>query len=162
MRARSLGFAAAGLVAVSCFLPDVEFDPNAGNGAGGKGSAGVGGTGGSAGKGAGGTGGSGGTGAEGGEGGTDLGTQIEVACTGYCSTYFEACDGAPGNTYDDENDCLVTCATAGWPLGVGEQSNSISCRAFHANLALTSGMLDPHCFHSAEVPSKGKCEAATP
>jgi hypothetical protein len=155
MKARGLGFALAGLVAVSCFLPDVEFDPNVGKGAagrgGGTGNAGAGGT---SGKGA--TG--GGSPAEGGEGGADLGTQLERACGDYCMVYFDACDGAPGNTYDDEDDCRLTCITSGWPLGVGEQSNSISCRFFHATLALTTGDLDPHCFHSAEVPSKGKCE----
>lgn len=159
MNARGVGFALAGLVAVSCFLPDVEFDANAGKGAAGRGggagagagATGKGGSGGTAGKG-------GSSSGTGGEGGVDLGTQIEMACSQYCSTYFDACEGTEANTYDDQLDCLITCTTAGWPLGEGEEGGTISCRRVHANLALSTGLADPHCFHSAEVPTKGKCE----
>lgn len=158
MRARGLGFAAAGLVAVSCFLPDVDYDPNVGKaGAGVGGGAGAGGS--AAGRGGkGGGGGTGGTDASGGEGGVDQGTLVEMACGEYCDTYFEACGSHEANTYDDETDCNITCASAGWPLGEGQAPGTISCRIVHAGLALNTGDLDPHCFHSAEVPTKGGCQ----
>lgn len=165
MRARGMGFLGAGLLAVSCFLPNVEFDPNAGKGAAGRegvggsaGSAGMGagaGAGGSAGKG--GSGGTGGSTAQGGEGGTGKGDEIEEKCFQYCETYFDACEFEVANTYDDELDCIVTCSSTGWPLGTFEEPGTIMCRLRHAGFAL-GGLKDPHCFHSAEIPSKGMCE----
>jgi hypothetical protein len=140
MRTRGLGLAFAGLLVVGCFLPKAEFDPNAG-----KAAAGAGG-----GAGAGGSAGAGG-------GGGDPGDMIEEACSEYCTTYLMACEGQPANTYDDIADCALTCASSGWPLGTFEEPNSISCRLIHAGFAL-AGPTDPHCFHSAEVPSKGKCD----
>jgi hypothetical protein len=162
MRTRGAWLALAGLVAVSCFLPDVEFDPSVGKGAAGRGgSGGVSGSAGSSGQGgSGGTAGKGGTTGAGGEGGVDLGTQIELTCDEYCMRYFTACDGHEANTYDDRNDCFLTCVTSEWPLGDRDQPNesgTIECRRVHAGLALTQGV-DPHCFHSAEVPSKGICD----
>jgi hypothetical protein len=147
MNTRAIGLALAGLVAVSCFLPDVEFDPSVGKKAGA------------------GSGGAGGTGAgTGGEAGADLSTQIELACTTYCDRYFDACEEEPANTYDNSDDCFFTCTTAGWPLRDPDNLNApgtIECRSNHALLAATSGV-DPHCFHSAEVPTKGVCEVMTP
>jgi hypothetical protein len=72
--------------------------------------------------------------------------------------YFQACAEHPANTYDDAVDCAVTCATSGWPLGTVVQEGSIECRRSHAGLAVSTGDLDPHCFHSPEVPTKGACE----
>jgi hypothetical protein len=148
MRARSLGLAVAGLVAVGCFLPKAEFDPNAGKAAAGSGGAGAG----AAGKG-------GGAGI-GGTGGVDLETQIELDCGAYCDLYFMACTGHEANTYDDKPDCFLTCVSSGWPLNDPDEINApgtIECRKTHAGLANTMGV-DPHCFHSAEVPSKGACD----
>jgi hypothetical protein len=156
MRLRGVGFALAGLVAAGCFLPDVEFDPNAGKAGAGSGGAGQGAVGGTAGK--------GGSGGSGGEGGMDLSTMIELDCTEYCDVYFDACEGQPANTYDDQLDCFATCTTSGWPLRDPDELNAggtIECRLSHAKLALV-GPQDPHCFHSAEVPSKGVCEVTTP
>jgi hypothetical protein len=141
MRSRGVALALAGLVAVGCFLPDVEFDPTVGKRASG---------------GAGGTGGSAGTG---GEAGIDLSTQIELDCGEYCDLYFMACGAHEANTYDDKSDCVLTCATSGWPLKDPDTINApgtIECRKFHAGLANTQGA-DPHCFHSAEVPTKTAC-----
>jgi hypothetical protein len=152
MRARSLGLAVAGLVAVGCFLPKADFDPNAGKAAAGSGGAGAG----AAGKG-------GGAGT-GGTGGVDVETQRELLCGEYCDFYFMACTGNEANTYDDKNDCFLTCVTSDWPLGDLNGLNepgTIKCRRDHAELANTSGV-DPHCFHSAEVPTKGVCEVMTP
>jgi hypothetical protein len=148
MRARGLGFALTltGLVAVGCVLPDVEFDPNVGKA--GAGSGGTAGTGGSAGK-----------GGSSGAGGMDLSTLIEMDCAEYCDLYFVACTGHVANTYDDKSDCFLTCSSSGWPLSDPNMLNAptIECRKHHAELANTSGP-DPHCFHSAEVPSMGQCE----
>jgi hypothetical protein len=144
MRLRGVGFALAGLVAGGCFLPDVEFDPNAGK------------------AGAGGGAGQGGSAGTGGIGGMDLETAVELECGEYCTRYFVACEGHEANTYDDRDDCFFTCVTSGWPLGEElNEPGTIKCRNQHALLADTQGV-DPHCFHSAEVPTKGVCEVTTP
>jgi hypothetical protein len=128
------------------------------------GSGGLGGAGGT-----GGTGGSGGAGAGGsstaGAGGTagdpiecDTNTDREAACIQYCAFYLGACEDNEANTYGGLNDCTMTCVTSLWPVGTGDQKGSICCRYLHANLARTVGV-DPHCFHSAEVPSKGETGA---
>jgi hypothetical protein len=154
MRGRELKLVLAGLVASGCVLPDVEFDPNIGKAAAGTG----GGAGAGGGAGSGGTAGKGGGGASG-AGGVDLGTQIELDCGTYCDRYFMACTGHVANTYDDKSDCFLTCTSSGWPLKDPNMLNApgtIECRAHHADLANTMGP-DPHCFHSAEVPSMGAC-----
>jgi hypothetical protein len=141
MQTRGFSFALAGLVAIGCVLPDVEFDPNVG-------------------KGAAGSGGSAGKGGSSGAGGLDLSTQIEVACGEYCDLYFMACSEHEANTYDDKSDCFLTCASSGWPLSDPNRTNApgtIECRKNHAGFANTQGP-DPHCFHSAEVPSMGLCD----
>lgn len=143
----------AGVVAVACVLPKAEVDPTLGRaGSGGSGgSTGGSGSGGTAGKGLlkGGTGPLG----EGGEFGSDA---RELKCSDYCETYFENCTDSEANTYDDEDDCLVTCFNAEWPFGPVEgEPNSLQCRSLHARLAADNP--DPHCFHSAEVPSLTTC-----
>jgi hypothetical protein len=153
MNARGLGLSLAGLVAAGCFLPDVEFDANAG-----KAGASAAGTGGD------GSGGTAGTGGSGGSAGLDLSTQTELDCGEYCDLYFTACNGHEANTYDDKPDCFLTCVTSDWPLNDPNMINApgtIDCRKTHAGLANTQGA-DPHCFHSAEVPTKGACEVTTP
>ena len=88
-----------------------------------------------------------------------MSTEIEADCTDYCNTYFQACADHEANTYDDTTDCFLTCTTSGWPLKDPNQLNApgtIECRKNHAILAL-AGPLVPHCFHSAEVPTKNAC-----
>jgi hypothetical protein len=165
MRTRGGWFVLAGLTAASCFLPDVEFDPSVGKGAAGRGAGGGAGDAGSGGKAAaGGTGGGSGTGGNGGEAGADLSTQVELHCGTYCDLYFMACDGHEANTYDNKQDCFLTCVTSGKPLNDPSKINAegtIECLEAHALLANTMGT-DPHCFHSAEFPSKGACEVVAP
>jgi hypothetical protein len=145
MQPRGFWLALVGLVAVGCLLPDVEFDPNVGK---------------SAGRGGAGQGGSGGSGGTAGMGGVNVSTQRELLCGEYCDLYFTACSANEANTYDDKNDCFLTCVTSDWPIGdpdVLNESGTIRCRKAHAELANSQGV-DPHCFHSAEVPSKGVCD----
>ncbi len=135
--ARDCSWALLGFAVVACVLPEVEIDPTlepAGTGGA------TGGTGGAV----------GGTGGEFGE------EAREFACSEYCTTYLENCGDTPPNTYDDRDDCLTTCFSSDWPFGpVETQPNSIQCRKLHATLA--AGAPDPHCFHSAEVPTKTTC-----
>jgi hypothetical protein len=80
-----------------------------------------------------------------------------MKCSDYCTAYLMACADHEANTYEDKTDCLVTCTTSGWPLGEGDEPGSINCRVIHAGLANTQGV-EPHCFHSAAVPTKGGCQ----
>ena len=74
-----------------------------------------------------------------------------------CSDFDEA------NTYSSELDCNTTCFTSLWPIGVTTDRGSICCRWLHATLA-AQGLTtqDPHCFHAAEVPSKGESGGCAP
>jgi len=165
MRRAHVLFAAAALVA-ACALPKVEIDESLADAGASAGTGGaVGGTSGSAGKGGGTSGGSAGKGGTGGKGGaaptggaagTGDDEARELACGDYCTTYLDNCGDFEANTYDDRSDCLTTCFTSNWPLGDDlAEVNSIQCRALHAELAMTSQ--DPHCFHSAEVPTGTSC-----
>jgi hypothetical protein len=149
--ARDCSWALLGFVVVACVLPKVEVDPTLDP----AGSGGTGATGGSGGT----TGGSatGGTGGATGGTGGEFGEEArEFACGDYCTTYLENCRDAPPNTYDDFNDCLTTCFGSNWPFGPDNtQVNSVQCRATHAALAKDDP--DPHCFHSAEVPTQTLC-----
>ena len=145
---RSLLWSLVSAGALACALPEAKVDPALDAPA-------SGGTGGSAaGMGAGGSAGSG----IGGMGGGDFSEEArEVACLDYCTTYLANCADSPPNTYEDENDCLNTCATAGWPFGpITLQENSLQCRQAHAKLAASAQ--DPHCFHSSEFPTKTICQ----
>jgi hypothetical protein len=149
---RKLGWLCAGSLALACALPKVDVDPSLAPGAGTGGTSGTtssGGTGGtSAAPGSGGT--SSGTG---GQGGSD---DREFECGDYCDTYLQNCANSPANTYTGLDDCLNTCFTSDWPLGSDiTQPNSIQCRDLHAHLA--RDLPDPHCFHSAKVPSGTSC-----
>jgi hypothetical protein len=143
--ARDCNWALLGFAVVACVLPEVEIDPAL------KPDARTGGTGATGGSG--GSGGSGGTGGTGGEFGEEA---REFACDDYCTTYFENCADSVANTYEDVDDCLTTCFSSDWPFGAqAMQPNSIQCRVIHAKLA--ADLQDPHCFHSAEVPTKTTC-----
>jgi hypothetical protein len=143
-----LAWSLASLLA-SCALPRVDVDPSLGTP-----SAGTGGTGA-----AGGAGGS--SAAQGGTTSDAAGagsgdSPLEVACGDYCPTYLQNCKDSPANTYSGLDDCLDTCFTAGWPLGTDvTEPNSVQCRVLHAHLA--KDLPDPHCFHSAKVPSGASC-----
>jgi hypothetical protein len=141
----------------ACVLPSAEVDENFLTGGAG-GSAPRGGASGSGGAGGlGGRGGSAGKAAMAGDAGAG-GDPREEACIRYCSLYLQACMNHEANTYANVQDCLMICGTAGWPLGSDlNESNSLQCRETHAGFAVTQGP-DQHCFHSAEVPSKGNCE----
>jgi hypothetical protein len=147
--ARDCNWALLGFVVVACVLPKVEVDETLAPGAGTGGTGATGGNGGS--------GGSGGSSGSGGGTGGEFGEEArEFACNEYCTTYFKNCADEPPNTYDDATDCLTTCFTSGWPFGPDDtEPNSIQCRSLHATLA--AGAPDPHCFHSAEVPTKTTC-----
>jgi hypothetical protein len=141
----------------ACVLPSAEVDENfLTGGAGGSaprgGAAGTGGAGGLAGRG-----GSAGKAAIAGNAGAGIDPR-EDACINYCSLYFQACETHEKNTYDNIMDCFTTCATAGWPFGSDvDEANSLQCRQTHAGFAV-AGMPELHCFHSAELPTMGKCE----
>jgi hypothetical protein len=79
-----------------------------------------------------------------------------TACEEYCGSYLANCGDSDANTYDDEGDCNATCYGADWPIGMGQQPGTISCRTAHAEFA--EAMQDPHCYHSAEEPSMGGCQ----
>lgn len=137
-------WSAAAVLAAACALPKVDIDPSLTPGAGGGGG------------GKGGLSGRGGSGAVTGDAGAGVGDERELACGDYCTTYLANCGDSVANTYDNVGDCLTTCFTSDWPLGSdAAQINSVQCRVVHAHLAET--MQDPHCFHSAEVPSKTTC-----
>lgn len=144
---RALAWSLGCGVAVACALPKIDVDPTlaragTGGASGGRGSAGHG----TVGE-------RGGTGALGQAGAAD---DRELQCGDYCATYMKNCLTSPANTYDNLEDCLVTCFDSDWPLGDDQaQPNSIQCRVLHAHLA--ASMPDPHCFHSAEVPSGAFC-----
>jgi hypothetical protein len=85
----------------------------------------------------------------------------EQACINYCQQYMSICsDVDEANTYSSELDCNNKCLLSTWPIGVTTDKNSICCRWLHATLA-AQGLTtkDPHCFHSAEFPSKGETGA---
>jgi hypothetical protein len=89
----------------------------------------------------------------------------ESACIGYCQQFIEACGDFPAaNTYEGVTDCTETCILSQWPVGdTTTGSGSICCRFLHATLAaqlITSQ--DPHCFHSAEVPSRPEMGGCAP
>jgi hypothetical protein len=142
------------LVFGACALPAYEVDDTLGGS--GSGGGGSGGGAGSAQSGTGGTGlGKGGSDSQAGAGPDD---EREPICQDYCNTYILACAGHEANTYDDVYDCLLTCASAGWPLGTDPMGpNSLQCRRQHAIFAIENR--NPHCYHSAEFPSMGVCEA---
>ena len=142
---------AAGLC-VACALPKVDVDPALAPEAGASG--GQGGTTGAA------TGGTGGTSASGGTDGIGQagggGDARELACSDYCNTYLANCSDSPANMYTGIDDCLNTCFNSDWPLGPdAAQPNSVQCRVLHAHLA--RDLPDPHCFHSAKVPTGTSC-----
>ena len=142
---------AAGVV-VACALPKVEVDPALGpdgGTSGGKG--GRTGGGGSAGQSMSGRGGADGVGQAG-----FNGDARELACNDYCTTYLANCLDSPANMYTGVDDCLNTCFNSDWPLGPdAAQPNSVQCRVLHAHLA--RDLPDPHCFHSAKVPTGTSC-----
>jgi hypothetical protein len=161
--ARELRWLLGASIAVACALPKIEVDPTldqaagttggAGGASGGRG--GTTGGGGSAGKGL--LSGKGGVGPlmNGGQGGA-VDDPRELACIDYCATYLKNCLTSPANTYDDSEDCLNTCFSSDWPLGTDEtQKNSLQCRQVHARLARDNP--NPHCFHSAELPTGTSC-----
>ena len=143
---------AAGMV-VACALPKVDVDPSLAPDGGASGGTG----------GATGSGGSTAQGAASGHGGSDglgqggaNGDARELACNDYCTTYLANCTDSPANMYTGVDDCLNTCFTSDWPLGPdAAQPNSVQCRVLHAHLA--RDLPDPHCFHSAKVPSGTSC-----
>jgi len=156
---RLVVWCAATGVAVACALPKAEIDPSVGAAGAAPAKAGASGTGGS------GTGGGGGAGTAA-HGGTDVGAAgqsgefgadaRELACGDYCQTYLQNCAGFPANDYTGLDDCLKTCFTSDWPFGADQaQVNSVQCRVTHAHLAATSQ--NPHCFHSARVPTGTSC-----
>jgi hypothetical protein len=150
----ALAWSFAALLVASCVLPGIDVDPSLGSS-----SAGTGFQGGPESGGSSGTGGS--TSAQGGTGnnlaGADAGdSPLEVACGDYCPTYLQNCKDSPANMYSGLADCLDTCFTAGWPLGSDTtEPNSLQCRVVHAHLA--KDLPDPHCFHSAKIPSGASC-----
>jgi hypothetical protein len=141
----------------ACVLPSAEVDENfLTGGAGGSaprgGAAGSGGAGGLAGRG-----GSAGKAAIAGSAGAG-GDPREDACIEYCDLYFQACELHPSNTYVDDRACRSTCFLAPWPFGSDpEEKDSVQCRLVHAGFAVDISP-DPHCFHSAAVPTMGACE----
>jgi hypothetical protein len=150
-------FALAAVVAVACALPKVEVDPALDKDAGA--SAGTATTkGGGAGTSAA-TAGTGGSTNLGGSGPGQAGAMDdtrESLCGDYCTTYLQNCLNSPANTYDNLDDCLNTCFNSDWPIGADDTvKNSIRCRDLHAHLA--RDLPNPHCFHSAEVPSGSFC-----
>ena len=148
-----------GLAVPGCVLPSVEVDENfSAGGAGGSRPQ----TGGTAGSGGAGRGGSAGNLAMAGKGGSagSGSDPREDACINYCTLYLQACVTHEANSYDDINDCIATCAVADWPFdpaGEPEAPNSLQCRRLHAGFAVAANP-ELHCFHSAELPSMGKCE----
>jgi hypothetical protein len=145
MRRAFVWCCAAGLC-VGCALPKVDVDPTLAPDAGASG-----GRGGTTGVGA--SGGIGGSSAQGQAGGGDA---RELACNDYCNTYLANCLNSPANVYSDVDDCLNTCFNSDWPLGPdAAQPNSVQCRVLHAHLA--RDLPDPHCFHSAKVPTGTSC-----
>lgn len=84
----------------------------------------------------------------------------EAVCFQYCCLFTRVCAEHPAfeESYTDFTDCVVTCnERMDWPLGDLVRSNSVCCRRFHANNARIEGV-DPHCYHSAAVPSAGMCD----
>jgi len=145
MRRALVWCGAAGLF-VGCALPKVDVDPTLAPDGGASG-----GQGGTTGVGA--SGGTGGTSAQGQAGGGDA---RELACNDYCNTYLANCLDSPANMYTGVDDCLNTCFNSDWPLGPdAAQPNSVQCRVLHAHLA--RDLPDPHCFHSAKVPTGTSC-----
>lgn len=138
---------AAGLF-VGCALPKVDVDPTlAPDGGASGGQGGTTGTGGNSARGG------AGTGSLGQAGGGDA---RELACNDYCNTYLANCLDSPANMYTGVDDCLNTCFNSDWPLGPdAAQPNSVQCRVLHAHLA--RDLPDPHCFHSAKVPTGTSC-----
>lgn len=87
-------------------------------------------------------------------------TDRESGCIAYCARYLMACEAHESNTYASETDCIETCVFSLWPMGSAAEPESICCRFTHAGFANTLGT-NPHCFHSAEVPSQaGGCAPA--
>jgi hypothetical protein len=75
----------------------------------------------------------------------------ESFCIDYCSVFFQNCEENPANDYEDENDCLLTCASSGWPIGEESESpGSIRCRLTHSGFAEANP--DLHCMHARSEP----------
>lgn len=154
----ALAWSCAGLLVAACVLPSVDVDPSLG--------AATGGTGGGE-PSAGGSSGTGGdvTALQGGSGNGVSGQAgsgddpRELACADYCQTYLQNCKDSPANTYTGLDDCLDSCFNLGWPFGNDlTEPNSVQCRQLHAHLA--KDQPNPHCFHSAKVPSGTSCAVA--
>ena len=66
-------------------------------------------------------------------------------CADYCGVYFDNCKDNL-NLYDDEADCLATCAS--WYPGIKDEvvRDTVGCREYHANAAF--GDPDVHCPHA--------------
>ncbi|HTQ03892.1 MAG TPA: hypothetical protein VMI54_08540 [Polyangiaceae bacterium] len=154
----ALAWSAASLLVAACVLPKFDVDPSlapATGGTGGSGEPSTGGTGVTSGTG-------GGTAAQGGTSSNVAGQAgsgddpRELACADYCQTYLQNCKDSPANTYTGIDDCLDSCFNLGWPFGTDlTQVNSVQCRDLHAHLA--KDLPDPHCFHSAKVPTGTSC-----
>lgn len=78
----------------------------------------------------------------------------EQTCQQLCDRLDEICVGEL-TQYANVEECLSTCAL--YPPGVpGDHSaNTLSCRLYHADLALADP--DPHCYHAG--PSGGRAAA---
>ena len=76
-----------------------------------------------------------------------------ATCQRYCDLIVEGCvEGI--RQYANREECLTTCAL--YPPGEpgDEVGNSLSCRLYHAELALEEP--DPHCYHAG--PSGGRAD----
>jgi hypothetical protein len=73
-------------------------------------------------------------------------TGAVVSCSAYCTAVMTTCTGS-NKQYLDMGECMTACALL--PLGTAGATggNSVACRATHAALAASAGVV-PHCWHA--------------
>jgi len=73
-----------------------------------------------------------------------------TACEVYCNAVAASCTAATDNPYSGlTGTCLDVCNTrAAWPATGAANSNSLSCRTTHAQLAASPGPPAVHCPHA--------------
>lgn len=101
------------------------------------------------------------TGVDGSGSGADTGSSTGAVepspeCAQYCTEFLAHCQEIPDiEAYDDEADCLATCA--GFPHGEPGtfQGDSVECRVDHLTFDPnpSPGYYEMHCFHAQEHPT---------
>jgi len=77
------------------------------------------------------------------------GGQCGTTCDGYCDIIQLACGTTGTNSqYASTSACLTSCAAMTAGTFGDTTGNTLACRAYHAGVALSSGLATTHCPHA--------------